>query len=58
MQLPTRDRAITELSFVHDYWVRPVDRKRGEAFRVFWNVQATGDYAADCNLGRETARSF
>jgi hypothetical protein len=55
---PGRDRSIEELSFVYDYWVRPVGRKRGESFRLFWNVQATGDYGGDCASGERMADEF
>jgi hypothetical protein len=46
---------LTELSFVHDYWVRPAGRKRGQPFRVFWAVSSSGNYSADLNAGRQMA---
>lgn len=58
MKLPTRDRPITELSFVNDYWVRPVDWKRGHVFRIFWNVEASGSYFADCDKGQAMGEEF
>jgi hypothetical protein len=46
---------LTELSFVHDYWVRPPGRKRGQPFRVFWAVSSSGDYPADVEAGQQMA---
>ena len=46
---------VTTLSFVHDYWVRPPNRKRGKSFRVFWAVSPSGDYLADCEAGQQMA---
>jgi hypothetical protein len=46
---------ITKLSFVKDYWVREEGRKRGKSFRVFWNVDPSGDYCADYITGRHMA---
>lgn len=30
----------------------------GEAPRCFWHVAPTGDYSADCEIGREYARAY
>src|SRR5215210_4198963 len=54
----TPDRSLETLSFVTDYWVRPVGKRRGEAFRCFWAVSLSGHYAADCKQGGEMAREF
>jgi hypothetical protein len=53
---PTRPKLdLTDLSFVHEYWVRPPARKRGMAFRVFWAVSPSGDRSADVEAGRQMA---
>jgi hypothetical protein len=55
---PDRDPDITQLSFVRDYWIKPVGKKRGTSFRVFWDVAPSDDYRADCDRGHEMAEEF
>jgi hypothetical protein len=46
---------ITSLSFVKDYWVREPGKRQGHSFRVFWDVNPSGDYGADCIAGEHMA---
>jgi hypothetical protein len=49
---------VTDLSFVHDYWIREPGRRKGRNFRVFWNVRPSGDYVADCAVGQKLASEY
>jgi hypothetical protein len=46
---------ITSLSFVNDYWVSEPGKRRGHSFHVFWEVNPSGDYGADCIAGEHMA---
>jgi hypothetical protein len=53
--LRPKEPEIMSLSFVNDYWVREASKRRGHPFRVFWDVNPSGDYSNDCWAGERMA---
>lgn len=49
---------ITDLPFIRDVLVHKEGKKRRVRRRLFWHVEPTGDYAADCETGQQWAIEY